>query len=327
MRKVIFHISQLVCFTCILIFQCAFLHAQNIGYSIHSDSADYLISIENESAEKSVFKQVLHPLEESIFSVGNYQYLFREGQYINSIRSTHPEVGNIQSLSVSANVNPNNDFSFLDYATPRDPMRIFRKRFFWGIAFAGTQAKMKMELDPVFWQRTDSIKSIRPGGQVGGGFGGSVAMRMGRFWEVKMLTMLQLHERTLQYTWQNTPGPNLKIETISLDIPLTLKYRSSMPNNTGMYIIGGLRWSHDFQSNEDVPIGDTKPLIAIKKNTYYYEMGAGFEFRLDFVDLSLEFKLSNGLNNALVRIPNSYYSGSLSAIYPRLFSISLMAQD
>lgn len=152
-------------------------------------------------------------------------------------------------------------------------------------------------------------------------------MRIGRFWELKMLTMLQLHERTLDYTWQHTPGPNLKIETISLDIPLTIKYRSTMPNNTGMYIIGGVRWSHDFQSNEDVPIGDTKPLVAIKKNTYYYEMGAGFEFRLDFVDLSLEFKLSNGLNNALVRIPNSYYSGSLSAIYPRLFSISLMAQD
>lgn len=222
---------------------------------------------------------------------------------------------------------PTRDFGFLDYATPRDPMRIFRKRFFWGIAFAGTQAKMRMVLDPVFWQRTDSIQSIRPGGQLGGGFGGSVAMRIGRFWELKMLTMLQLHERTLDYTWQHTPGPNLKIETISLDIPLTIKYRSTMPNNTGMYLIGGVRWSHDFQSNEDVPIGDTKPLVAIKKNTYYYEMGAGFEFRLDFVDLSLEFKLSNGLNNALVRIPNSYYSGSLSAIYPRLFSISLMAQD
>ncbi|MFM1793448.1 MAG: hypothetical protein RLZZ252_1802 [Bacteroidota bacterium] len=326
MRKVIFYISQLFCFAYILVYQCTFLHAQITGNTIHGDSMKFSESIENEPVELIV-KPVMLPTEESIFSSGNYQYLFQDGFTASSKSSFQPEVGMMLPLSISANVKPINDFSFLDYATPRDPMRIFRKRFFWGIAFAGTQAKMKMELDPVFWQRTDSIKSIRPGGQVGGGFGGSVAMRMGRFWEVKMLTMLQLHERTLQYTWQNTPGPNLKIETISLDIPLTLKYRSSMPNNTGMYIIGGVRWSHDFQSNEDVPIGDTKPLIAIKKNTYYYEMGAGFEFRLDFVDLSLEFKLSNGLNNALVRIPNSYYSGSLSAIYPRLFSISLMAQD
>jgi hypothetical protein len=68
-------------------------------------------------------------------------------------------------------------------------------------------------------------------------------------------------------------------------------------------------------------------LIAIKANTYYYEFGAGMEFRLDFVDMSVELKMSNGLNNALVRVPNSYYSGSLSALFPRLFSISLMAQN
>ncbi|PHX92007.1 MAG: hypothetical protein CK532_05410 [Flavobacteriales bacterium] len=212
-------------------------------------------------------------------------------------------------------------------AQPRDYNRDYRKHFFWGIAFAGTYAKMKMELDPVFWQRTDSIQSIRPGGQSGGGFGGSVAYRFGKYWELKSLTMLHLHQRNLQYTWQHSPGPNIKIETISFDIPITLKYRSSMPNNTRMYVLGGVRWSHDFQSNADIVIGDTKPLVALKKDTYYYEFGGGMEFRLEFVDVSLELKMSNGLNNALVRVPNSYYSGSIGSIFPRLFSISLMAQN
>jgi hypothetical protein len=116
-------------------------------------------------------------------------------------------------------------------------------------------------------------------------------------------------------------------QTISFDIPLTLKYRSDMPNNTRMYVLGGVRWSHDFQSNQGLVIGESKPLVALKANTYYYEVGAGMEFRLDFVDLSLELKMSNGLNNALIRVPNSYYSGSMASIYPRLFSISLMAQN
>ena len=49
-----------------------------------------------------------------------------------------------------------------------DPNRIYRKHFFWGIAFTGTYAKMKMNLDPVFWQRQDSISAILPGGQAGG---------------------------------------------------------------------------------------------------------------------------------------------------------------
>lgn len=212
-------------------------------------------------------------------------------------------------------------------AQNRDPNRDPRKHFFWGIAFSGTSAKMKMQLDPVFYQRTDSIASITPRGQAGGGFGGSVAYRVGRFWEFKAQTMLQLHQRNLQFEWQKRPSETLKIETISFDLPVSVKYRSDMPNNVRFFVLGGLRWSHDFQSNENLVIGNQKPLIAMVKDTYYYEYGAGFEFRLEFVDLGIEFRMSNSINNALVRVPGSYYSGSLSAIYPRLFSISLTAQN
>ena len=210
---------------------------------------------------------------------------------------------------------------------PKDPLRIYRKHFFWGIAFSATQAKMKMSLDPVFWQRNDSLLNILPQDQMGGGFGGSVALRIARHWELKLLTMLQLHSRNISYEWVKSPGPTIKIESICFDIPLTIKYRSDMPNNTGFFVLGGLRWSHDFQSNEDLVIGNSKPLVALKKDTYYYEFGGGFEFRMDYVDLSIELKMSNGLNNALVRVPDSYFSGSLSSIFPRLFSITLMAQN
>ncbi|MBL7811623.1 MAG: outer membrane beta-barrel protein [Bacteroidetes bacterium] len=205
----------------------------------------------------------------------------------------------------------------------------FRKHFFWGIAFCGTQAKMKMKLSPEFYKRTDSLSSIKPLGQAGGGFGGTVAYKFGRDrkMEVKAQTMLQLHQRNLQYNWAHTAGPNLKIESISFDLPVDLKYYSDMPKKTRFYVLGGLRYSYDFQSNQGVVIGNSKPLVAVKKNTWYYEYGAGFEFRLDFVDMSLELRMSNGLSNALVRVPDSYYSGSLQSIFPRLFSISLMAQN
>lgn len=210
-----------------------------------------------------------------------------------------------------------------------DPTRDFRKHFFWGIAFCATNAKMRMELSDQFFARNDSLIAIRPQGQAGGGFGGTLAYKFGhdRKWELKTQTMLQLHQRNLQYQWANTPGPLIKIETISFDIPLNLKYYSDMPKNTRYYVMGGLRWSHDFQSNANVVIGNSKPLVAFKENTYYYEVGTGWEFRLDFVDLCVELRMTNGINNALVRVPDSYYSGSIRSILPRLFSISLMAQN
>ena len=212
-------------------------------------------------------------------------------------------------------------------AYPRDPNRHLRKRWFWGIAFSGTQAMMKFQLDPAFWSRTDSLLNITPLSQAGGGFGGTVAMRMGKNFEWKSGTMLMLNNRDIEFDWASRPNEKLTIESISLDIPLDLKYRSDMPSNTDFYVLAGVRWSHDFQSNEDLVIGDSKPLIAIKKDTYYYEFGAGFEFRLEYVDFSIELKMSNGINNGLVRVPNSYYSGSLSSLQPRLFQITLMAQN
>jgi len=295
MHKVIFNISHRQIFAWLLIISANTFYAQTAIYGLEKSSLSNPTIIPS-NWTKSPNTSELPSLIKSSSSTETLSFV----KSVGSAQSRHwnleighlsmdtfqPSNEEISDLNYQGSVFQHTDlttvssthrsFDFLNYVTPRDPMRIFRKRFFWGIAFAGTQAKMKMELDPVFWQRTDSIKSIRPGGQLGGGFGGSVAMRMGKFWEVKMLTMLQLHERTLQYTWQHNPGPNLKIETISLDIPLTLKYRSTMPDNTGMYIIGGLRWSHDFQSNEDVPIGDTKPLVAIKKEYILLRNGCGF---------------------------------------------------
>lgn len=207
-----------------------------------------------------------------------------------------------------------------------DPNRDFRKHYFWGIAFCATQAKAKIALAPEFYQRNDSLYDIKPFAQAGGGFGGTVAMRFGKFWEVKAFTMLQLHQRDLQFTFRDRVE-RLKIETISFDLPVNIKYRSVMPNNTRFYVLGGVRWSHDFQSNQGQLISPAKPLVAIKKDVFYYEYGCGFEFRLDFVDLGVELKMSNAINNALVRIPGSYYSGSLQSYLPRLFSISLTAQN
>jgi hypothetical protein len=277
--------------------------AQTISQSESNSDSFQDVQIESINPQQS------EPIQTVSFADLSKIKSIRDGEYLQS-----PEVWSTISTLTEAN-------------TPRDPNRIYRKRFFWGIAFSGTQAKMKMQLDPVFWERNDSLINIRPQSQLGGGFGGSVAMRIGRQWEMKMLTMLQLHNRNIDFDWKYTPTQTLKIETISLDIPLTLKYRSDMPNNTGFFVLGGVRWSHDFQSMQGTVIGASKPLVAIKEDTYYYEFGCGFEFRMEYVDMSIELKMSNGLNNALVRVPESYYSGSMSAIFPRLFSITLMAQN
>ncbi|MBC7426204.1 MAG: hypothetical protein H7321_06675 [Bacteroidia bacterium] len=91
------------------------------------------------------------------------------------------------------------------------------------------------------------------------------------------------------------------------------------------YAIAGVRFSHDFASNESTERGPLKPLIALKKNSVYYEYGFGFDYFLIYNPLSIEFKMSNSFTNLLSTDPY-IYSSSIGRLQGRLFQVSLHFQ-
>jgi hypothetical protein len=203
-----------------------------------------------------------------------------------------------------------------------DPTREYKPMHF-GISIAMCQAKMKTTFSPSFYQTTDSLYSITNQGFPGIGFGGVLAFRMSEHLEFRTLAMLHLLQRNMQFQFKDRKD-DIKMETVSFDIPLSFKYKSDRHKNTRFYVLGGGRWTHDFQSNEDADLNPVKPIVASKKNVYFYEFGSGVEFHLEYVMFGLELKMSNALNNALVKVPGSIYSGSLNSINPRIFQLSLL---
>lgn len=215
-----------------------------------------------------------------------------------------------------------------------NPNRDYLKHWFWGYAIAGVQPKTKLSFSNYYFnQKPDSVKSILANSQAGLAFGLTYAYRLGRNWEIKSWAMLHLYQRTLNYEFFNRAPQIVKIETASGDFPINVKYRSAMPNNTRMYIVGGVRYSYDFYSNQGKPIGNIQPLVASKKHSMYYEYGAGFEFRLQYVDVGIEFKMSNAITNQLVAgskyfvNPNNIYNRCLEGMRSRLFSVTIFASN
>jgi len=203
-----------------------------------------------------------------------------------------------------------------------DPTREYKPMHF-GISIALANAKMKTTFSESYFRTTDSLYTITPQGFPGIGFGGLVAFRLSEHLEVRTLAMLHLLQRNLKYQF-NDRLDDIKMETVSFDIPVSLKYKSDRHRNTRFYAIGGGRWTHDFQSKQDADLNPVKPVVASKKNVFYYEFGTGVEFHLDYIMLGLELKMSNGINNALVKVPGSIYSGSLNSLQPRIFQFSLL---
>ncbi len=203
-----------------------------------------------------------------------------------------------------------------------DPTREYKPMHF-GISIAMANAKMKTTFSESYYRTTDSLYTITPQGFPGIGFGGLVAFRLSEHMEVRTLAMLHLLQRNLKYQF-NDRLDDIKMETVSFDIPISFKYKSDRHKNTRFYALGGTRWTHDFQSNEDADLNPVKPIVASKKNVFYYEFGTGVEFHLDYIMFGLEMKMSNSINNALVKVPGSIYSGSLNSLHPRIFQISLL---
>lgn len=195
-----------------------------------------------------------------------------------------------------------------------------RRPMHFGVTFVGAATKMRVLTAPDMLTR-DSVSSISPLGYPGVGFGGVWGIRINERWETRLLASLHILERGFEYKFKDGHIDKIDIETVSFDIPLLVKYKSSRHGDNRFFIIGGVRYTHDFQSNEKAVRSPSLPLVALKADQYYYEFGFGFEFFLQFVNFCPEIKMSNGINNILSKDPHIWAS-SISKIYPRIFSIS-----
>ena len=135
-------------------------------------------------------------------------------------------------------------------------------------------------------------------------------------------------QRNLEFQFVGQDGSfNLvtrEIESTYLDFPLLMKYRSARLNNFAAYVIGGLKYSIDLASNENVSNDDIpESIIKLKRNTTSAEVGVGTDFFLPYFKFSLELKMSYGLQNVLVK-DNTELSNPIDRILPKMFFITFL---
>ncbi len=200
-----------------------------------------------------------------------------------------------------------------------DPLNELRPAHF-GVTFVGANAKMKYTYADNLISR-DSVLGLKGLAYPGVGFGGIFAVRVNEHFEGRFLLTLNLLQRGFEYKFRDRTD-KVNIETVSMDVPVLLKYKSSRHKALRYYVIGGGRYTHDFQSNELAQKAPNKPLVAIKRNMFYYEFGVGLEFSAKYIVVCPEIKMSNSVSNVLVQ-DNFIYAGSLRSLYPRIWQFSI----
>jgi hypothetical protein len=178
----------------------------------------------------------------------------------------------------------------------------------------------------------DQIYAIENTQSPGFQLGPLSSLRLGEYFELRLLVYLTFAQRNLQYyILKDTSNGNfiydnheMKISSTFLEFPLQLKYRSVRINNVRPYIIAGINPKIDLSAQKKIPETEM-PKIRLKRENLYYEMGVGINFYTPYFKFSPEIKYSVGLFNML-EPDNTQYTSSIKYLRSNMLMLSFHFQ-
>ncbi|WP_051568501.1 type IX secretion/gliding motility protein PorT/SprT [Crocinitomix catalasitica] len=142
---------------------------------------------------------------------------------------------------------------------------------------------------------------------------------------LRTIPSLTFHESTFEYSYISNGKTEIKqtrSEPVLVNLPLILKLNTKRINNFSAYAIGGLVYSFDLASQEDVEQKVSDPIIKLTRHDFSYQVGGGFDFYLPYFKFGIEIKLSNGMKNLLIQ-DDTFFSSPLESLKTRVWWFSL----
>lgn len=196
-----------------------------------------------------------------------------------------------------------------------------KKKLHFGFTLGANNNDFKIRLDNEFLN-IDTLQSISVRRFPGFVLGGIADFSFAENFNLRALPSIAFAQRNLVYKFTNSrSNREVKIESVYLEIPLLVKYRTRRFGNYGFYVTGGFKYSYDLASNIDAQRSLADPVVAVQPHTFSYEMGVGFDIYFPFFKLSPELKLTNGISNALVK-DGYVYTESMNGLWSRIVNFS-----
>ena len=147
-------------------------------------------------------------------------------------------------------------------------------------------------------------------------------LRLSNHFDLRFIPALAFSEKNLHYTFFSPQDSTVKqtIESIYLDFPVVLKFKSERVKNFRMYIIGGGKYSIDMASTAEAR--NAEGLVKIENGDISAEVGVGMEFYAPLFKFSPELKFSYGIFNIHSRDEGLIFSRVIDQLKSRTFLIS-----
>ena len=208
------------------------------------------------------------------------------------------------------------------------------KKIRFGINLGVNRSHFSFTHHPVFLQQAplDSIVVVESINSTGINLAWMVNFRLSEHFDLRTYPVnLTFTEKAFEYnlTYPDGPGGEAaltekKIQSISLTLPVQIKFSSDRINNFKVYMIGGAKVEYDLASNAGARKAEN--LIKLKRLDYGIEAGLGFHFYFPMVVITPEIKMGWGIGNLHSRDSNLKFSSVIDKINSRIISFSLTVE-
>ncbi|MEL6635659.1 MAG: outer membrane beta-barrel protein [Bacteroidota bacterium] len=197
-----------------------------------------------------------------------------------------------------------------------------QKPYYFGITLAYNNSNFKIHHSSQFILN-DSINTAQSITGPGFNLGIVSNLKVGQYFDFRFLPTLSFAEKNIEYTSDNPNNLQYlrKIESVLVELPFHVRYKSAPYNDKRMFVIAGIKYSFDVAS--DSRARQANELVKISPTDFAVEVGAGIQMFFPYFIFSPEIKLSHGLGNILIFDDNLDQSRVIEKVLSRALTISL----
>lgn len=194
--------------------------------------------------------------------------------------------------------------------------------YHFGIAIAYNTSDLRVTFSDQFINH-DSVMVVESTNGPGFNLGIITNMRLGKYFDLRFVPSLSFAEKKLNYTYRDEGTSFQTLESLYLDLPFDIKFKSAAYKDMKVYVLAGVKYAYDFSSNADAR--NAEGLVKINANDLAINCGFGFEIYFPYFIFSPEIKLSNGILNLHATDPLLQESYVMDKLFSRtlLFTIHI----
>lgn len=197
------------------------------------------------------------------------------------------------------------------------------KLYYFGLTFGFNYSSFRINSTRSYAEN-DTFKQVQPAFGPGFNIGIMGNLRLSKFVDLRFIPALVFAEKKIKTVDQFNKEENRSIESIYMQLPLQLKFKSDRIGNFRFYGLIGGKFDYDLAANSRSRRQDE--WIRVSPLDVGAEVGIGFEFFYPNFIFAPEIKLSQGFINSNYQDNRIPLSNTIDAMRTRMIVFSIHLQ-